>query len=291
MIKRKKLIANIFAFLAALLFAINFPFSKILLKEIPATMLAALLYLGAGFGIAIMGIVTNFFVKKNKEQSLVKKDLPYVIGMVLLDIAAPILLLLGMRITSAANISLLSNFEIVATSIIALVIYKENIVKKVWFGIGLITFASVLLSFENGKSFSFSWGSFMVILACVCWGFENNCTRQISSKNPMQIVVIKGIFSGTGALIIACICNQHITNYLYIIPALILGFVAYGLSIFFYIYGQRELGAAKTSAYYAVAPFIGVGLSMIILKELPGANFYIALIIMSIGIIYISKSD
>lgn len=276
--------ACFFAFLAAALYAISAPVSKVLLQEIPATMMAAFLYLGAGVGLLFLGMIQKKRGKMTQEQSLAGKDLPYVIGMVLLDIAAPILLMVGLTCTSAANASLLNNFEIVATSLIAMFLFKETISKKLWLAIGLVTCASVLLSMQDiAGTFSFSKGSLLVLAACICWGFENNCTRMISSKNPIEIVVIKGMCSGTGSLLIALVIGERFFRPELILAAMLLGFVAYGLSIYFYISAQRYLGAARTSTYYAVAPFIGVFLSFIIFREIPGGMFWVALILMALG--------
>ncbi|MEG1811344.1 MAG: DMT family transporter [Clostridia bacterium] len=288
--KSKQSIAIFYAILAAALYAINSPFSKLLLRKIPPTMMAALLYLGAGIGLFIIGLIQKKAGNQPKEVSLAKKDLPFIIGMVVLDIAAPIFLMIGLSMTTAANASLLNNFEIVATGVIALFIFKESISKRLWLAIVLVTISSILLSIEDMSSFSFSYGSIFVLLACVCWGFENNCTRMISAKNPLQIVVIKGFFSGLGSLLIAFILGETTTNIWYILATLLLGFVAYGLSIFFYIHAQRELGAAKTSAYYAVAPFIGVALSLVIFGELPSVTFVVALVIMITGT-YFATTD
>ncbi len=282
--------AVFFALLAALLYAINSPFSKLLLNEVPSTMLAAFLYLGAGLGLFIVGIIQKLTGKKDKEQPLTKKELPYTIGMIVLDIAAPIFLMLGLKNTTAANASLLNNFEIVATSVIALVIFKEAISKRLWLAIFLVTLSSAILSFEDMSSLSFSVGSVFVLLACVCWGLENNCTRMLSSKNPLEIVVIKGFCSGLGSLVIAFSVGEKLPSVLFVLGSLLLGFVAYGLSIYFYIYAQRDLGAAKTSTYYAVAPFIGVGLSLLIFLELPSLTFIVALLIMIIGT-YFATTD
>ena len=141
------------------------------------------------------------------------------------------------------------------------------------------------------SSLTFSWGSIFVLLACVCWGFENNCTRMLSSKNPAQIVIIKGLGSGLGSLLLSLILGERFIGIGYIVLALGLGFVAYGLSIYFYIYAQRDLGAAKTSTYYAISPFIGAALSLIIFSELPSMIFIIALILMAIGTYLSSTSD
>ena len=113
----------------------------------------------------------------------------------------------------------------------------------------------------------------------------------LSSKNPAQIVIIKGFGSGLGALFLSHIIGERYANFGYIIPALLLGFVAYGLSIYFYIYAQRNLGAAKTSTYYAVSPFIGAGLSLIIFNEMPSMVFIIALITMAAGTYFASSGD
>lgn len=282
--------AILWAVLAAALYALNSPVSKLLLDKISPTMMAAFLYLGAGIGLAIVRLVQRGMGKDQKEKPLTRKDLPYTIGMVVLDIAAPIFLMIGLTRTTAANASLLNNFEIVATSVIALCIFKEAISKRLWAAIVLVTISSIVLSVKDMSSFSFSFGSIFVLLACVCWGFENNCTRMISNKDPLQIVVIKGFGSGIGSLVIAFALGEYIPNGIYVICTLLLGFVAYGLSIFFYIYAQRYLGAAKTSAYYALAPFIGVALSLVIFREVPTASFVIALLIMIAGT-YLASTD
>ncbi|MBE6930272.1 MAG: DMT family transporter [Ruminococcaceae bacterium] len=275
--------AILFAILAAVLYAINSPFSKLLLSNVPPTVMASLLYLGAGLGLFIMGQVRRLTGRAERELPLTRRELPYTVGMVVLDIAAPIFLMIGLTMTTAANASLLNNFEIVATSMIALVIFREAVSKRLWCAIGLVTLSSMILSFEDLSSLSFSYGSIFVLLACVCWGFENNCTRMLSSKNPLEIVVIKGFGSGLGALIVAFILGERLPGIGYILGALLLGFVAYGLSIYFYIYAQRDLGAARTSTYYAVAPFIGAALSMLIFWELPGISYFVALAIMAAG--------
>lgn len=281
--KSKYNIAVFQAILAAALYAVSIPVSKILLKELPPMLMASYLYLGAGIGMALLGIVRKQAHIRQTEAKLTKKELPYTIAMVALDIGAPIFLMFGLTLTTSANASLLNNFEIVATAIIALVFFKEAISKRLWLAIALVTLSSIILTVEDTSSFSFSIGSVFVILACICWGIENNCTRKLSSKDPLQIVVIKGFGSGIGALVIALSVGERIDS-IHLIPiVLLLGFVAYGLSIYFYVYAQRHIGAAKTSAYYAVAPFIGVLLSFVILGERPSLAFGIALVIMVAG--------
>lgn len=282
---KEKRIAIIYAILAALFYAINTPVSKLLLDNIPVTFMASFLYLGAGFGVGIMYL---FHWKKEKpEERLVKSDLPYTIGMVVLDIAAPIFMMLGIKLGTASNASLLGNFEIVATSLIALCVFKEAISGRLWAAIGFITVSSILLSFEGTGSFRFSIGSLFVILATTCWGLENNCTRKISEKSTYQIVMIKGIFSGLGSLVIAIILGEKLPSAIYIAAAMLLGFVAYGLSIFTYIRAQRTLGAAKTSAYYAIAPFMSAFLAFVFVGEKLSGSFLAALAFMLIGTVLV----
>jgi len=282
MSKDKK--AIIYAILAAALYAINTPISKLLLQKIPATMMAGLLYLGAGIGMFILEKCN----KQKDEIPLTQKEVPYTIAMVVLDIAAPIFLMIGLLRCSASNASLLNNFEIVATSLLALILFREAISKRLWAAIFLVTLSSILLSLEDRSSLQFSWGSLLVLLACVCWGFENNCTRMLSSKNPAQIVIIKGFGSGIGSMVVSFIVGERFFHIGYIFVVLLLGFVAYGLSIYFYIYAQRDLGAAKTSTYYAISPFIGAGLSLVIFREMPSPIFIVALIIMAAGTYFAS---
>ena len=279
--EQNKLKAIMFAFLAAVFYAINVPISKVLLQYVGPTTMAALLYLGAGIGIGIMSL----FNKKDREkaESLTKAELPYIVGMIVLDIAAPIFLMLGISYGSSANASLLGNFEIVATTVIALILFKEAVTKRLWLAIGLITLSSILLSFEGTDSFHFSYGSLLVIIATVCWGLENNCTRELSSKSTYQIVMLKGLCSGLGALVIALVKKESFPGIGYIAIALALGFVAYGLSIFMYVRAQNVLGAAKTSAYYAVNPLIGALLAFVFLSESLSWMYVIALIVMVIG--------
>lgn len=278
------------AILAAALYSVNAPLSKLLLDYMPSTLMAGFLYLGAGVGMGAIALVRRVAKRQRTESGLTGRELPYVIAMILLDIAAPVCLLFGLASTTAANASLLNNFEIVATALIALVVFREKISARLWLGILFVTLSCALLSFEDIASLQFSYGSLFILLACVCWGFENNCTRKISSKDPQQIVLLKGIFSGLGSLAIGLAIGERVTAVWSVFAVLGVGFVAYGLSIFFYVYAQRYLGAARTSAYYAVAPFLGTALSLIIFRDMPHYTYFIALGLMAVGA-WLSSQD
>ncbi len=298
------------AILAAALYALNAPLSKMLLDHIPATLMAGLLYVGAGVGMGAVALVRCLIGRRfhtgggiaplPSAEPFRRADWPYVAAMIGLDVAAPILLMLGLSRTSAAGASLLNNFEIVATALIALFVFREVISPRLWGGITLVTVACMLLTVEPTADLSSlvkalrpSVGSLLVLSAALAWGIENNCTRRLSGKDPLRIVLLKGIFSGGTSVVIGLFLGERIE--LSVLPAVLpavlgVGFVAYGLSIFFYVYAQRMLGAARTGAYYAIAPFIGTLLSLLLFRDPPPATYYVALVLMAVGV-YLSSSD
>jgi len=272
--------ATAYAFLAAALYALNMPFSRLLLGSVEPLFMAAFLYLGAGLGM--LGLWYFGTAKSDRVIApIAKSEKPFILGMVLLDILAPALLMFGLRSTLAANASLLNNFEIVATSLIALVLFKEAISRRLWIGIAMVTLASVLLSLEGFSAFRFSTGSLLILAASTAWGLENNFTRKLSNRTSSDIVIIKGIGSGFGSLILALLTREFLPQAGFILLTMLLGFVAYGLSINFYVKAQNQLGAAKTSAYYAIAPFLGVIFSFLIFRVLPMPTFWVGLVLMA----------
>lgn len=277
------------AVLAAALYAVNIPLSKLLLQRVDATMMAAFLYLGAGAGMLLWRLGARAAGAPAETQPLTRSELPWLAAMVVLDSAAPILLMLGIQRTSAANVSLLNNFEIVATSLVAFWLFREVISRRLAMAIVLICAASALLTFEGGDAFVWNQGSVLVLAACLCWGFENNCTRRLSSKSSQQIVVVKGLFSGAMSLAVAFILGEKIPAAGWMAAVLVLGFVSYGLSINAYIQAQKELGAAKTSAYYSIAPFLGALFGMVLLGERPGLQFWAALAVMAAATVLLAK--
>ena len=287
---KPKTVGILLAILAAALYALNSPLSKLLLDYMPPTIMAGFLYIGAGIGMGAIALARKVRKVERAEEKIGKDDIPYTLAMIALDIAAPIFLLLGLSRTTAANASLLNNFEIVATAIIALMIFRERISPRLWLGIIFVTASCTLLSFEDISSLQFSFGSLFILLACICWGIENNCTRKLSEKDPLEIVLLKGTFSGLGSLIIGLCLGERITAPWSAFAVLGVGLVAYGLSIFFYVYAQRILGAARTSAYYAIAPFIGTLLSLLIFRNAPPYTYFVALGLMVIGA-WLSSSD
>ena len=278
---RKAPSASALALLAAALYALSVPLSKLLLRAVTPGMLAALLYLGAGFGMLLCRLVRRAVGTAARAGRLTRAELPWAAAMVALDIAASLLLLFGVAGTTAANASLLSNFEIAATALVALLAFGERIPPRLWGAIALVSAASGLLGFDGGASLAFGRGSLLVLAAACCWGTENNCTRQLSAKDPAQVVTIKGCFSGAGALVIALLMGEKLPPLPFAAAALAVGFVSYGLSVGCYLLAQRQLGAARTSAWYAAAPFLSVGFSLLFLGERPAPLFWPALALMA----------
>lgn len=277
------------AVLAAALYALSTPVSKVLLGEIGPSTMAGLMYLGAGAGVGLTRLMGN--KARRSERPLEKHDGKYVALMILLDIAAPVLMMLGLTTVTGAAASLLNNFEIVATALLAKLLFREKVTARLWLAIGVISVSSALLSVDGADAVRLSPGALLILGACLCWGLENNCTRRLSDKDPRQIVVWKGFGSGTGATLIAMAAGETMPPLLPVACALLLGYVAYGLSITCYIYAQRSLGAAKTSAYYAVAPFLGVLFSWLMGLEMPGPLFWPALALMALGVWLITPQE
>ena len=276
-------ISIVYAILAALFYGVGIPFAKILLNYISPYLIGSLLYFGAGLGMFLVILINKNLRKKSIIKIYGKKDLKYIFLMILLDIVAPILLMLGLLRTTASTTSLLNNFEIVFTGIIAMIFFKEVIGKKMWISIALIVISGVLLSFEDFTGFHISFGAVLVLLASLSWGLENNCTRMLSHGNPLYVVILKGFGSGLGSLIIALALNEAMAIWYFILLALLLGFISFGMSLYFYISAQKTLGAARTSAYYATAPFAWAMFSFLFLKEPITLIFIIAFVIMAFG--------
>lgn len=273
------------AFIAAFLFGASAPIAKLLLGSVEPIPMASFLYLGSGFGLLIYKLVNKH---SGFEAKIDRTDVKWLLGAILAGgVIAPIVLMFSLRNTPASTASLLLNFESVATTLIAVIIFKEAIGKHIWTAIILMTSASVLLTLDFKGEWGFSFGALGIVLACVLWGIDNNFTRNISTKDPLITVTIKGIVAGSFSLVISFITNSTLPGIKEILVIMLLGFFCYGLSIVLFIFAMRELGASRTSAFFSTAPFIGVLLSFVIFRELPNIMYYIAFPIMIIGAIII----
>lgn len=278
------------AILSAITYGISFPLSKLLLLHVPTFEMTSLLYAGSGLGM----LLVSLFVRQNtqqKEAKIGREDSPTVVWMILLNLAASSLLLIGIRLASAGTISLLSNFEIVATTVIARLLFKERLGRRVFMAILLILISSLLLSVKDFSHFQLSIGALFALLACICWGAENNTTAILSSKNPIHVVILKSLATAFFAIVIAFFTEKLVYQWQVIVYGLGLGFVSYGLSLYFYITSQRYIGAIRTGAYFATAPFIGLILSWVMFGQLLSVEFIIAIILMIFGVYLVASEN
>jgi drug/metabolite transporter (DMT)-like permease len=270
---------------SALLFGMSTPLAKLFLGEIDPIPLAALLYLGSGIGLVIFKLGQKLVAyNATGEAGLSKKDLPWLLGSITAGgIAAPIVLLFSLRATPAATASLLLNFECVATTLIAVFAFKEAAGKRILWAIALITLSAILLSLELGSAWGFSLGALGILLACLLWGMDNNFTRKISAKDPVITTLVKGLAAGSFSMVLTLILGQHLPRIGVVLLAMLLGSLCYGGSIVLFIQAMRRLGAARTSALFNTAPFVGMLLSFLIFSNSPAWTFYAALPLMALG--------
>lgn len=290
--KSSRIIPVVQALLAAFLFGASAPLSKLLLGETSPVLLAALLYLGSGFGLLCVKLMEKTVHAEQKEARLAWSDWPWLVGAILAGgVIAPIMLMISLRHAPAATASLLLNFEGVATTLIAAIVFKEAIGRHAWWAIGLITLASILLSTDFTNKWGFSLSALGVLAACIMWGIDNNLTRNISAKDPLVIVIVKGLGAGLVSLIIAVALGNTFPSPGVTLLALLLGSLSYGLSIFLFVYAMRGLGAGRTSALFGTAPLAGILLSFLIFREIPGIFFFIALLVIASGAYILLMED
>ncbi len=287
--KKNRLSSILMAVLAAMLFGVSTPFSKILLDDIQPLPLAALLYFGCGFGVLIFKLGKLLFQsKKETEAGITKKDIPWLAGIVLTGgVTAPIILMFSLKGTPAATASLLLNFEAVSTAFIAALFFKESLGKRIWISVALITVAAIILTWSSSGDWGFSMGAVGIIAACILWGADNNLTRCISSKDPLTTTVIKGFGAGVVSLILSLVSSAHFPSVPSLLLALALGAFSYGISIVLFILSMRNMGAARAGAFFATAPFIGSLISILTFGEIPAVQFYISLPLMITGAVLI----
>ena len=264
---RTNLVFVLQALLAALFFGASAPLSKYLLGEVPPILMAALLYLGSGTGISLVKLAHRL-TSNRKEAGIRRPDVGWLAGAIVAGgILAPIILMVCLQNTPASTASLLLNFEGVATTLIALVFFRESISRRAFAAISVITLASIFLSTDFQSGFGFSLGALGILLACSLWGLDNNFTRNISAKDPLTIVAWKGLVAGSFSLLLGLFLGEQLPTIPSILSILLLGFISYGLSTMLFIYSMRGLGASRTSALYGTAPMAGVLLSILIFHD------------------------
>jgi drug/metabolite transporter (DMT)-like permease len=253
----------LFAIASALLFGISTPFTKLFISGSENVfIIGGLLYLGSGIGLSLYLLLISGIGKAHSEENIGRQDIP-ILSLTSLcgGIIAPIFLLFGLTQTDATSASLMLNFEGLATLIIAAIIFKEHLDKKVIWGSLIILLGGIILVFKNGAKIDF--GALYIIIACIFWGIDNNLTRSIAGRNPIQITAFKGIIAGFVNFFIGFTLPSSSIQIETLIFIPIIGLFSYGISLVFFVLALRELGSARAGSYFATAPFIGALVSVI----------------------------
>jgi len=275
------------ALASAVLFGLSTPLAKLLVGLAPPVALAGLLYLGAGLGLLslwwLRQLVSPHAIAD--EATLSREDWPWLAGAILAGgVVAPVLLMVGLTLTSGSSAALLLNFEGVFTALLAWFVFHENVDRRVATGMFLIAAAGVVLSWEGRPSGGLPFGVLAVVAACGGWAVDNNLTHRVSGSDPIQVAGIKGLVAGSINLSLAGLVGWVPLSGPAIAAALGLGFLGYGVSLSLFVWALRHLGTARTGAYFSVAPFFGAAISLVILAESPSGLFWLAALLMAVGV-------
>ncbi len=273
------------ALAAALLFGLSTPFAKGLVGTIRPQLLAGLLYIGSGTGLGLFWLVRRVQGAPPPDAPLTRHDLPWLAGAVLAGgVVAPLLLLAGLIGTPASGASLLLNLEGVFTALLAWFVFHENFDRRIALGMLAIVAGGALLSRQGDARVASAAGPLLIAGACLSWGIDNNLTQKVSASDPVAIAAIKGLVAGTVNAGIALSLGAALPTGPRLAGALALGLASYGISLVLYVRALRELGTARTGAYFALAPFAGAALSLILWREPLTLPFLAAAALMAVGV-------
>lgn len=267
------------ALTAAVLFGAGTPLAKQLLSTVSPWLLAGLLYLGSGAGLALYRLLT-----RAAAVNLPRNELLWFIGAITAGgIVAPVLLMLGLTAMPASGASLLLNAEGVFTALLAWFAFKENFDRRIALGMMVIVAGAAILSWPGEARFTGLWPTLAILGACFAWGIDNNLTRKVSLTDATWIAAIKGLVAGAVNLSLAFALGATLPPLANLAAALLVGFFAYGVSLALFVIGLRHLGTARTGAYFSIAPFLGAVLA-VIMGDTVTLPLILAGLLMAIGI-------
>lgn len=273
----------LFALLSAFFFSLNIPVSKVLLSVVSPYWLASLLYFGAGIGTWIYQKITPSISARGEPISY---QFLWFVLMILLDIVAPIIFLIGVKETDGNMVGLLSNGELFFTLVIALLIFKEKLQRLSWIALGFIVLGVVVSNIQL-STFDLQEGQLWILLAMLIWGIENNVSKKLSLGNPLNVVIVKGVGTGAGTLIVSLLLQETFPSWWMASISLLAGFLIYGGSLIFYVFAQRSLGAAKVQMIQSFSPLIGGVFAWLLFQETTTFNTVIGYIFVLIALILI----
>lgn len=268
------------ALLSALLFGVSTPFAKFLLAEVSPWLLAGLLYLGAGIGLSFLGLF-----QKGERAQLGKGEWLWLIGAIIAGgVIGPVLLMLGLTAIPGASASLLLNAESVFTALLAWFVFRENFDRRIALGMLAIVAGAAVLSWSDTFAFDSLWPPLAILGACFFWGLDNNLTRRVSLSDAHQITMIKGLAAGTTNTAIALALGAKVPDVTVLLSAGVVGLFGYGVSLVLFVVALRDLGTARTGAYFSTAPFVGAVVAIPLLGEAITVQFLVAGALMAIGV-------
>jgi drug/metabolite transporter (DMT)-like permease len=274
------------ALLSAALFGASTPLAKVLLGDVSPWLLAGLLYLFSGCGLFVLDRIRRITRGRSSEAPLRRADLPWLAAVCVAGgIVGPVLLLVGLNNSSASAAALLLNLEGVFTLAIAWIVFRENVDLRIGLGAMAIVCGALLLSW-HGTLGTVGSGTLLIAAACLAWAIDNNLTRKLSSADPLQVAMIKGLVAGAVNVILALLLGASWPAASILTATAIIGFLGYGVSIVLFVLALRHLGAARTSAYFSVAPFVGAAIAIAMFGEPITVAFIAAAILIAIGLYF-----
>ena len=271
------------ALVAALLFGLSAPFAKLLLRDTTPQLLAGLLYLGSGSGLLLLSLTR--YRRGVLEAPLSRRDIPWLGGAIVFGgLLGPLLLMIGLVQARAATASLLLNFEVVFTALLAWFVFRENFDRRIALGILAILTGGVVLSWQGWLEWGGFLGPLAVVGACFCWAVDNNLTRKVSAADPVQIAMLKGFAAGSINVAIALALGASWPTLAKLSATLLLGCLSYGVSLVLFVLALRHLGAARAAAYFSSAPFVGAAVSLAVFSERPTPLFLAGTALMAGGV-------
>lgn len=272
------------ALAAALLFGASTPLAKLLGDSTSPVLLAGLLYLGSGVGLALLMAVRRALGRGDAVGGIPRRDVPWLAGAIVAGgVLGPALLMAGLATTAAAPAALLLNVEGVATALIAWLVFKENADRQIVLGMLLIVAGGVLLAWQPGGT-GVAPGALLIVAACLCWAVDNNLTRKVSANDALLIACLKGLCAGVVNTVLGLSGGAALPAAAPLAAMLAVGFAGYGLSLALFVVALRSLGTARTGAYFSVAPLFGVLIAFALWPQPPAWAFWPAAALMAIGV-------
>ncbi|QXQ17482.1 DMT family transporter [Pseudomonas tolaasii] len=273
----------LYALAAAALFGAGTPLAKSLGMGLSPVLLAGLLYLGSGIGLAGARLIRD---RGWQPTGLTSSEWPWLIGAIAFGgILGPVALMFGLTRTAGTTASLMLNLESVLTAVIAWLVFRENADRRIVLGMIAIVLGGVVLSWSDGGGASHDWtGPFAVALACLCWGIDNNLTRKVSASDALFIAGAKGLVAGVVNCGLALYLGAQLPGLAQLGPVLLVGFLGYGVSLVMFVLALRGLGSARTGAYFSTAPFLGAAVALLVFGESVTVTFWVALALMAVGV-------